>query len=35
MDFFGVKLFLALCFFACLLWMARWAVNKIDEYFDE
>ena len=35
MEFAGVKLFLALGFFVGLLFLARWAVNKIDEYFDE
>lgn len=35
MEFAGVKLLLVLLFFGGLLCLARWAVKKIDEYFDE
>ena len=35
MEYVGVKVFITLGFFACLLFLANWAVNKIDEWFDE
>ena len=35
MEYAGVKLFLALGFFAFLLFLANWSVNKIDEWFGD
>ena len=35
MEFAGVKLLLVLLFFGGLLYLARWAAKKMDEYFDD